>query len=191
MKKILYFVTGNAHKFQEVKQLIESSSVDIEINQSMEPLMELQADSLEEVAQFKAQSVVDKIDSPFIIEDAGFFVEKLHGFPGVYSSYIMKAIGWQGILKLLEDDEERSAFFKSVIAFVDVNKEIHLFIGENHGCVSMEGRGESGFGFDPIFLSEDNPEITFAEMNLEEKNMISHRSRSMQQLIEYLNANEW
>ena len=101
MSKELFFVTGNAHKFEEVQNLLESNLENITVRQSNEPLMEIQADSLEEVAQFKAQSVIDRIDSPYFIEDAGFFVDELHGFPGVYSSYVMKAIGWQGILKIL------------------------------------------------------------------------------------------
>ena len=72
---------------------------------------------------------------------------------------------------------------------MDTEKQIKLFIGENHGTVAYESRGESGFGFDPIFLSEDKPEMTFAEMSIEEKNGISHRSRSMQQFLNYLQEN--
>ena len=68
MSKELFFVTGNAHKFEEVQNLLESNLENITVRQSNEPLMEIQADSLEEVAQFKAQSVIDRIDSPYFIE---------------------------------------------------------------------------------------------------------------------------
>lgn len=187
MKSIIYFVTGNKHKYTEVKPLIESHLPLYELVQSNEPLQEIQADTLEDVAQFKVNSVKGKINGEYFIEDAGFFVDdQIHGFPGVYSSYVMKTIGWQGILHLLGQSPSRNAHFESVIAFVDKAYQIHFFKGINEGTVALEGKGKSGFGFDPIFLSKDSPTKTFAELSLEEKNRISHRSRAMQKFLEFL-----
>ena len=187
MKSKIYFVTGNKHKFAEVKPIIESHLPLYELLQSNEPLQEIQADSLEDVAQFKVNSVKDKIPGEYFIEDAGFFVDDLiHGFPGVYSSYVMKTIGWQGILRILGQSVERKAHFESVIAFFDHERHIHFFKGTNEGHVAMEAKGTSGFGFDPIFLSNDSPSKTFAELSLDQKNQISHRSRAMQKFLSFL-----
>lgn len=186
MKQIT-FVTGNRHKFQEIVDIFSKKIPEVELIQSTEPLLELQADTLEEVAEFKVKSVQEKLTGEFFIEDAGFFVDDhLHGFPGVYSSYVMKTVGYDAILRILEHKEPRKAHFESVIALSDQNKQIHLFKGENGGQVSYEAKGTSGFGFDPIFISNDYPMKTYAELNLNEKNEISHRSRSIQKLINFL-----
>ena len=187
MQKTLRFVTGNPHKFIEVKDAIQKNFPDFEVLQSNVELLETQADSLEEVALFKVNSVKNLVKIPYFIEDAGFFVDDVcNGFPGVYSSYVMKTIGYDGILKILGDSSNRKAHFESVIAYIDKDEKVHIFKGINYGKVSIESRGSSGFGFDPIFISDETPGITFAELKLEEKNQISHRRRSLDKLIEFL-----
>jgi XTP/dITP diphosphohydrolase len=186
MKRIT-FCTGNAHKFAEVQHLISSEIPDLELIQSKAPLIEIQADCLEDVAKFKVNSVINLLNPPYFVEDAGFFVDDtLRGFPGVYSSYVMKSIGYAGILKILGNIDPRKAHFEAVIAYCDENKEIHLFKGENHGTVAYDAKGNSGFGFDPIFISSETPGKTFAELTMEEKNKISHRRRAFIKLIDYL-----
>ena len=183
----LLFVTGNENKFREVHHLITNSVKNYELIRSQEQLTEIQADSLSEVALFKVRSVMDKIKEPFFVEDAGFFVDDhLKGFPGVYSAYVMKSVGYDAILKILGPKEPRKAHFEAVIAYCDNARQIHLFKGENYGTVSFEARGSSGFGFDPVFISADTPEKTFAELTIEEKNKISHRRRALMQLIDFL-----
>ncbi|UYP43842.1 dITP/XTP pyrophosphatase [Candidatus Lokiarchaeum ossiferum] len=183
------FVTGNKHKFEEVSKLLETSVEGYEVIQSTKELSELQADSLEEVAKFKVNSVKTVIKPPYFIEDAGFFVDDVcKGFPGVYSSYVMKTIGYEGILKILGSTDQRKAHFESVIAYIDEYYQIRFFKGINEGAVELEARGKSGFGFDPIFISKDTPDRTFAELTMEEKNAISHRRRAMMKLIEFLNS---
>ncbi|MHA1474584.1 MAG: XTP/dITP diphosphatase [Promethearchaeota archaeon] len=187
MQKTLRFVTGNSHKYQEIKDAIQKNFPNFEVLQSNEELLETQADSLEEVALFKVNSVKNQVKIPYFIEDAGFFVDDVcNGFPGVYSSYVMKTIGYDGILKILGDSTSRKAHFESVIAYIDKDEKVHIFKGINYGKVSIESRGSSGFGFDPIFISDETPGITFAELKLEEKNQISHRRRSLDKLIEFL-----
>lgn len=188
MKKLI-FVTGNHNKFQEIRSLFQIHLPNIELIQGREVPLELQSDSLEVVAGYKVQSVMDRYSEPYFVEDAGFFVDdQLHGFPGVYSSYVMKSIGWQGILKILGTVEPRKAHFEAVIALCDEKRHVRLFKGINHGTVAYEGRGQSGFGFDPIFISNDTPGKTFAELSMEQKNKVSHRSRALMQLITYLQA---
>ena len=187
MQKTLRFVTGNPHKYNEVKDVIQKKFPNFEVLQSKIELFELQVDSLEEVALFKVKSVKNQVKIPYFIEDAGFFVDDVcKGFPGVYSSYVMKTIGYNGILKILGDSALRKAHFESVIAYIDEDEKVFLFKGVNYGKVSIKARGNSGFGFDPIFISDETPEKTFAELKLEEKNQISHRRRSLDKLIEFL-----
>lgn len=182
--KNLTFVTGNKHKLAEVQALMKSNQIKMEIIASKIEPKELQANTLEEVAKFKLLSVKEWIKPPYIIEDAGFFVDDVcHGFPGVYSSYVMKTIGYNGILKIMEHSKERKAHFESVIGYMDEYYQIRLYKGINEGKVSLEARGESGFGFDPIFISDDTPNRTFAELSMEEKNNISHRRRAMMKFI--------
>jgi XTP/dITP diphosphohydrolase len=180
-------VTGNRHKIEEVQTIFEKYCPEFQIMQADIPLLELQATTLEEVAAFKIQSVMEKIDPPYFIEDAGFFVDDVcQGFPGVYSSYVMKTIGWDGILKIMAGKTDRNAHFESVIAYIDKKKAVHYFKGVNEGQVSTEARGTSGFGFDPIFMSNETPNRTFAELGLHEKNSISHRRRAVNKFIEFL-----
>ncbi|QEE16898.1 XTP/dITP diphosphatase [Promethearchaeum syntrophicum] len=186
-KKALRFVTGNPHKYKEVKEVIQKNFPNFEVIQSNIELLELQADSLEEVALFKVNSVKTQVKIPYFIEDAGFFVDDVcNGFPGVFSSYVMKTIGYNGILKILGDAKMRKAHFESVIAYIDEDEKVFLFKGVNYGKVSIKAHGHSGFGFDPIFISDETPGKTFAELKLEEKNDISHRRRSLDKLITFL-----
>ncbi|MHA1727142.1 MAG: XTP/dITP diphosphatase [Promethearchaeota archaeon] len=184
----LTFVTGNVHKFNEIKALLTSEEIDIDImlNDRVKP-MEIQSSSLEEVAEFKINSVKEKIDGSFFIEDSGFFVESLNGFPGVYSSYVMNVLGNEGILKLINGLKKRRAKFRSIIALYIGNKDKNfLFSGEVIGTIASKIRGTQGFGFDPIFISEKIPDKTFGELLTYEKNEISHRSLSFRKLIKFL-----
>ena len=183
----LHFITGNTHKYEEVKNFIEKNFPQYEVVQKNFPLKELQADTLEEVAEFKLKSVENSIDPPYFIEDAGFFVDDvLKGFPGVYSSYVMKTLGYSAILKILKEEEHRKAHFEAVIGFMDVNHTIHFFKGVIKGSVATDARGTSGFGFDPIFIPETSKKRTFAEMSTEEKNAVSHRRKAMEKLVNFL-----
>ena len=117
-----------------------------------------------------------------MLEDAGLFVQALGGFPGVYSAYVQKTVGNAGILRLMEGEVDRAAYFKSVVAYIEPGMETRLFSGEVHGQIGFEPRGNLGFGYDPIFYVNG---ISLAEMDLEKKNQISHRAKSMRALYEW------
>ena len=185
-KQKIYFITGNDHKFTEVSDLFKKNLPNYELLQLKEDLLNIQAWTLELVAEFKVKNVRAVPDAPDFIEDAGFFFEDLKEFPGVYSAYVFKSIGYNGILKVMKGNPNRKSCFKSVIAFVDINKEIKTFVGQVDGTVSEEARGSEGFGFDPIFVPNEIPGKTFSEIPLEQKNKISHRSRSLKKFMEYL-----
>ena len=169
---MLRFVTTNSHKFEELREIAARSDIDLEMVDLSYP--EVQSPDLTEIAGEGARMCVSDLGRGFFVEDSGLFVVKLKGFPGPYSSYVHSTIGNRGILDLLGDSEERSAFFLSVICYYD--GEYHTFEGRVDGVISQEAIGESGFGFDPIFKPSGS-DMTFAEMGAR-KNEYSHRSRS-------------
>jgi XTP/dITP diphosphohydrolase len=180
----LSFLTGNTHKFQEVKKYIESSGLDAVITQKNLPLTEIQSDSIEKVAIYKVQSAADLLNSNCFVEDAGFFIDYLKDFPGVFSSYVKDMIGNEGILKLMQDVEVRKASFRSVIAlFLEGN--VYTFHGRVDGSVSYKIRGMQGFGYDPIFIPNGSDK-TFAEIPMELKNSMSHRIKALKAMCDFL-----
>ena len=183
--KTLYFVTGNKGKVLEAKN--KFSQVGIEIVQKNLGYPEIQADTLEDVALYGVEHIREKFGQPFILEDAGLFIDALKGFPGVFSSYVFHTIGCKGILKLIKemDENSRKAVFRSVYAYSLPGSNPPLFVGECFGKISNKEVGKNGFGYDPIFLP-DGSSRTFGEMNVDEKNRFSHRGKSLQKLIEYL-----
>ena len=182
--KTLYFITGNKGKVLEAKT--KFSDLNIDIIQKDLGYPEIQADSLEDVALFGAEYIQKKFNHPFILEDAGLFIDALHGFPGVYSAYVFYKIGCSGILKLLNElnYNERKATFKSVYAYGESNGKPILFIGESRGKISKKELGEHGFGYDPIFIP-DGETRTFAQMETKEKNQVSHRGKSLNKLKDF------
>lgn len=171
-------VTHNRHKFEEIRKIVP----DLEMLDMEYP--EIQADTLEEVVEFSLNYLSDRIDGDFIIDDSGLFIEALNGFPGVYSAYVFRTIGNNGILALLRGFENRRAYFKTVIGirFQGVNYKL---VGICHGIIAEEPRGTNGFGYDPIFIPEGF-EKTFAEMSTEEKNRISHRGKAVRKLAAFM-----
>jgi len=188
---MIYFITGNENKFNEVFKIFQNENLNYKLHQKDIETVEIQANNIKEVALFKLKSVKDKIEGSFFIEDAGFFVDQpLNGFPGVYSSYVMKTIGNEGILNLIHDFSSSKAHFSAIIAlyYKPLNKII-TFEGEVKGRVSETIRGAHGFGFDPIFIPEMLPNSTFGELSMSEKNKVSHRSIALNKLINFLKEN--
>jgi XTP/dITP diphosphohydrolase len=182
--KTIYFVTGNKGKFLEVKEKMVAQG--FEIVQRNIGYPEIQATNLEDVALFGAEYIEEKISHPFILEDAGLFIDALEGFPGVYSSYVYHTIGLKGILKLLDGEvgDRRKAVFKSVIAYKEPDKKSRLFIGKCHGMIANQEVGSHGFGYDPIFVP-DRDTRTFGQMEVSEKNCFSHRGKSIEKLLDF------
>jgi len=181
MKKI-YFVTSNKGKLVEAQK--KFSEIGIEVVQKNIGYPEIQADSLEDVAIFGVEHVLNRLNQPFILEDTGLFIDALAGFPGVYSAYVYQTIGLDGVLKLMNDITDRKAVFRSVFAYGAPGCKPQLFVGECKGVISTVKRGSNGFGYDPIFIPQ-NSSKTFAEMDISDKNSFSHRGKSLEKLIDF------
>ncbi len=179
----LNILTTNQGKAKEFIEL--GKELNVEVNIINQYKMEIQSERLEDIALTAAILASIQLKDHVIVEDAGLFINSLRGFPGVYSNYVFKTIGIKGILKLLENVKDRSAYFKSVIAFADMSKGIiRVFTGITEGHIAYEPRGTSGFGFDPIFIPKGY-DRTFAEMSIKEKNKVSHRAKAFRKLVEW------
>ncbi len=175
--KVAYFVTSNIHKFQEARSVL--SEYKIATAKLRVEAIEIQDDSLENISRYSVQDAIKNCGLPVFVEDAGLFVEALGGFPGPYSKYVYNTVGLKGVLKLMKNIENRSAYFMSVVAFGSPDEQPVCFVGKVEGTISLEMRGASGFGYDPIFVPSDGDGRTFAEMTATEKNGLSHRGEAL------------
>ena len=173
--------TSSDHKYAEAKEVLKKYGIELD-RLSIERI-EIQADDPELIAEYSLKQL--NIDIPILIEDAGLYIDKYYGFPGPYSSYTLRTISNEGILKLMEGEEERGAKYISAVAYRDGNISM-TFRGEVKGSISHEERGTNGFGYDPIFIPEEGDGRTFAEMSPQEKSKISHRARAFRKLAEWL-----
>jgi len=177
----MVFVTGNKGKFSEAKEILAAK--DIELIQNKDGYPELQEDELEPIAAYGAKYCAEKLKHPVMVDDSGLFINALNGFPGPYSAFVEENLGNQRVLKLMEDESDRSAVFKSVIGYCEPGGEPVTFTGTVEGEIAYEERGSGGFGYDPIF---DYNGKTFGELGTEEKNKMSHRKRALDKFFAWL-----
>jgi XTP/dITP diphosphohydrolase len=169
------FATGNMGKLKEVKSKFEAHGIEVVHLDDRYP--ELQVDTLEEVVEWGLDWLWKRHKKPLMIDDSGLFIDSLKGYPGVYSAYVFKTLGCEGILNLLEGKKDRSAEFRCCAGYIDSKGEKTLVAGKVKGKIITEKKGTGGFGYDPIFVP-DGHEKTFAQMSTDEKNSISHRGRA-------------
>jgi XTP/dITP diphosphohydrolase len=185
--KVVFFATGNIHKFNEVRCILSQHGIAVGMLRLKGD--EVQSDSLKEIAQKSVINAYKKSHLPIFVEDAGLFVDALKGFPGPYAAYVFKTIDNAGVLQLMKNVKNRTAKFQSVIAYCDDQMpcDPEIFEGECSGEITRaerEAEGKSGFGFDPIFQPNGSGK-SFAEMTIEEKNGYSHRAMAIRKFAEW------
>ncbi len=146
---------------------------------------EIQAESLEITIIPGLEWAAQKFPGPIMIDDSGLFIDALKGFPGVYSSYVFKSVGCDGILNLMEGIKNRSAKFECCIGFKAPGREPFIAKGVAEGSIAEAKVGTGGFGYDPIFVPEGYSK-TYAQIDLDEKNRISHRGKAIAKFVEEL-----
>ena len=193
MNKIL-IASNNKHKISEIKSVLSSlpkitfySPEDLNINIDVVE----DGNTLEENALIKARQIYSFSKMPTLSDDTGLFVDALNGEPGVYSArYAGENATYDDncvkLLSALKDvtENKRSSRFESVICFYVNENEYYFFKGICNGNIIKEGRGENGFGYDPLFVPEGSIK-TFAELSDEEKNKISHRALALQKFRDF------
>ncbi|MBN2488431.1 MAG: XTP/dITP diphosphatase [Methanosarcinaceae archaeon] len=180
MRKVI-FVTGNAGKFREAKDILAKKG--IEVLQQTGGYPEIQEDELEPIAAYGAKWASEELKMPVMVDDSGLFIQILNGFPGPYSAFVEEHLGNKKVLKLMEGETDRRATFKSVIGYCEPGEQAFVFTGTVDGQIAYEERGTGGFGYDPIFEYQG---LTFGEMGDEEKNKVSHRRRALDKFFEWL-----
>jgi XTP/dITP diphosphohydrolase len=165
-------VTSNAGKAAEVAAFFGGS---LEVDHVCLEVPEHRSSDVAEIARGKAQFAYRQLNTPLIVDDTGFFIDALDGFPGPYAAYVQDTIGNTGILKLMEGISDRRARFITGIAYADA-QNVQVFTGVLEGRIAISPRGNTGFGYDPIF---ETGEKTLAELSIEEKGRISHRGRAL------------
>ncbi len=146
---------------------------------------EIQADTIEETIVPGLRWLTERYHQPIMIDDSGLFIDALKGFPGVYSAYVFKTVGCDGILRLMKGVENRSARFECCIGFLIPGNEPFIARGVSKGTISEVKAGIGGFGYDPVFIPEGYTK-TFAQLDIPEKNKISHRGRAIDAFLKEL-----
>ena len=191
---IIVFASANEHKVKEIRNILgdsfELASLrDVNIFDDIpENEPELEGNALE-----KARFVHRVTGRDVFADDTGLEIEELGGKPGVHSARFAgeakdPSANIDKVLQLLGNSKNRKARFRTVIALILDNRE-YLFEGIVEGRIIGERRGTSGFGYDPVFIP-DGKELTFAEMDLREKNSISHRARAFEKLRSFLSDHQ-
>ena len=151
MNKITY-VTGNWAKITSAKQNLEP--LGIEVNHIKMETTEIQADTVEEVAMHSAKEASEKLKCAVLKNDTGLYVEALGGFPGPYTHYVDDKLGEDGLLKLLENEENRNACFMEALAYCEYGKEPIVFKSITKGKIAKEKSGTYGWSWDFIFIPD-------------------------------------
>jgi XTP/dITP diphosphohydrolase len=173
--RTLWFLTGNRHKYNEARSILASQS--IPLRQLNDSKIEIQGSSPEEIAKFALGTALKRHRQRILVEDSGLFVEDLNGFPGPYSSYVLGTIGLKGVLSLMENRRDRRAYFQASVAYGSRYQKPRIFTGKVAGKISKEILGETGFGYDPIFIP-DGSRKTFGQTTQAFKNARSHRAKA-------------
>jgi XTP/dITP diphosphohydrolase len=190
MKRKLVFATNNAHKLEEVREVVKDnfeilSLKDIGCNKDIGET----GTTLIDNALIKVRYVKEKYGYDCFGDDTGLEVEALNGAPGVFSARYAgdghdTEANMKKLLKELDGETDRKACFRSVIALI-LNGEEHLFEGRIDGDILTEEHGTAGFGYDPVFRPSGYAQ-TFAELGMDTKNEISHRALAVKKLCNFL-----
>lgn len=191
----IFFGTNNANKLREIQQILGDKFEILSFKDVPYLEVEETEPTLEGNAMLKAKAFFEHTQIPCFADDTGLEVKALGGAPGVISArYAGEHCSPQDnmvlLLKNLEESSERSAQFRTVIAYFD-GSNMELFEGVVKGQILPFQRGEGGFGYDPVFVAEGY-EKTFAELSSAEKNLISHRGKAVRAFGEFMkekNAN--
>ena len=192
----LILASNNANKLSEMKEKLKKYGINV-VSQK-EAGFDIEVDetgtTFTENAVLKAEKIHELSGRPVIADDSGLEIDALGGEPGVYSHR------WAGpdatdedrinkALSLMKNVEEgkRTARFRCAMCYIDEKGEKHIFEGVAEGKIGYEPIGRNGFGFDPIFIWNNNK--TFAELSREEKNQVSHRGRAITKFLEFLDKN--
>lgn len=192
--KAIVLASRNPHKIKELKKTLAGLGIELKSALDFPRLDEVEEDqpTLEDNALRKARYVYSQTGLPALADDTGLEVNAMDGRPGVFSArYAGKNATYQDNMnKLLEEmaklkEKDRLAQFRTVVAFVEEIGDEHTFEGICRGTILKYPQGDKGFGYDPVFQPEGY-ELSFAQLDSDVKNRISHRGRAIARFCEWL-----
>lgn len=188
MAKPITFITGNAKKLEEVIQILGADFPRIILPKKVD-LLELQGE-IDEVSILKAKEAYKQVLGPVIVEDTALCFKALKGLPGPYIKWFLEKLGPEGLYRMLQGFEDKSAQAVCTFAYHpgDDNSEVLLFQGRTDGEIVIP-RGPRDFGWDPCFQPVGY-KVTYAEMPKTEKNKISHRFKALESLKNHFSCEQ-
>ena len=189
----LYFATQNMHKLREARAILGAKYELLGLGALHRVSLREPYETLRENAAIKASYISERYRVDCFAEDTGLFVSALEGAPGVHTArYAGRSANDEAncrkLLLELGETKERTAYFQSIIAWVSSDQCL-FFEGKCRGRISMGFEGDSGFGYDPIFVPE-GAEYSFAQMTGVEKNRYSHRRNALEALRLHLESSK-
>lgn len=174
------FITSNKNKAEEIRNILGPNIKIKELE-----LAEIQSLDLDEVITAKAKLAFGIIKKPVIVEDISFEITSLNGLPGTFIKFFLQTLGTEGTVKLVGKSKTDTTV-TAALATYDGSK-IKTFKGTTKGILSGKNKGESGFGFDKIFIPRGY-RLTYAQMDPQLKNKISHRAKALKKLEKFLKS---
>lgn len=193
----IVIASNNPHKIKEYEEMFSSYSIKVlspkELGIDIDP--NESGTTFKENSLIKALAFAKCTNKCVLADDSGLSVDALDGFPGIYSARFAKEEGGNKeanlkIIEMLKDKNNRNASFNCVITLVNLNKNPLVFIGKCQGKILEKIEGEEGFGYDPIFYSNE-AKTSFGLASEEIKNTYSHRALALKQLLNYLKENKF
>ncbi len=191
MTNTIIFATHNKHKIDEVSKILSPLNISIIGGDDCNlPEVEETGETFEENALIKALAGVKFLGKPVLAEDAGLSIDGLDGAPGVYSARFASSHGgypntFKYINEQLGSTKSRKAHYTSVMVLAFSENEYYVFKGYMNGKIALEPSGTNGFGYDPLFIP-DGFDTTLGHIDETTKNSISHRSKSIKQVYDFL-----
>lgn len=179
--KNLTLITGNPHKVKEFERILGVTVASKKIE-----LPEIQDTDVAVVAKSKAQMAYDQLQHPVVVDDSGIYIHAWGKLPGALIIWFVENVGMEGMLRMLEDWEDRSATAEVAVAYCDEHGP-QVFVGKLDGTISTEPRGDAGFGYDSVLIPNGHTK-TRAEMTHEERDPDSPRRAAIMQLRDFLNT---
>ncbi|MSU74325.1 non-canonical purine NTP pyrophosphatase [Candidatus Kaiserbacteria bacterium] len=178
----LTFITGNAGKAKYLSDYFHLPVDHVKLD-----LQEIQSLDLREVVEDKAKRAFDIVQSPVLVEDVSLTFTTLKALPGPLIKWFLETLGNDGLCRLLDAYDNRSAVAEVEFAICD-ETGVHTFGGSMQGTIADSPRGEMGFGWDPVFIPSGYDK-TWAEMTDDEKHATSMRKIALEKMTNFFNTN--
>ena len=177
----IVFITGNENKIKEARELlginVGHEKIDLDEIQSLDPKV---------VISHKLDQAYDLLKKPVFVEDVSLELSALNGFPGPLIKFFLNSLGRQKICDIVHSLHDTKVVAKATIGYKD-DKSVRFFEGSVLGDIAKSPLGDSGFGWDPIFIRKGESK-SFAQMSLEDKNKNSHRSVAFEKFKNWLDS---